>query len=138
MGLSSWSLDHIAFSWRVIPKAFRIKDPWESWNYQIIDLHDLLVVPVTIAHHHHHLLIALLTPMGARHHASFDDVNHQRAFRPIAYINAPPGLLVKRLTPRRHALPGTIGPPPLAAILGWRGLEITHQRVRRHREHVPL
>src|SRR2546425_12582719 len=34
MGLSSWSLDHIAFSWRVIPKAFRIKDPWESWNYQ--------------------------------------------------------------------------------------------------------
>src|SRR6266478_5087852 len=35
MGLSSWSLDHIAFSWRVIPKAFRIKDPWESWNYQI-------------------------------------------------------------------------------------------------------
>src|SRR2546428_1712048 len=35
MGLSSWSLDHIAFSWRVIPKAFRIKDPWESWNYQV-------------------------------------------------------------------------------------------------------
>src|SRR5712692_2874757 len=34
MGFSSWSLDHIAFSWRVIPKAFRIKDPWESWNYQ--------------------------------------------------------------------------------------------------------
>src|SRR5713101_9110299 len=34
MGLSSWSLDHIPFSWRVIPKAFRIKDPWESWNYQ--------------------------------------------------------------------------------------------------------
>jgi hypothetical protein len=36
MGLSSWSLDHIAFSWRVIPKAFRIKDPWEAWNYLFI------------------------------------------------------------------------------------------------------
>ena len=23
-----------AFSWRIIPKAFRIKTPWESWNYQ--------------------------------------------------------------------------------------------------------
>src|SRR3989442_12314796 len=34
MGLSFWSLDHIAFSWRVIPKPFRIKGPWESWNYQ--------------------------------------------------------------------------------------------------------
>src|SRR2546422_272486 len=34
MGLSSWSLDHIAFSWRVFPKVFRIKGPWGSWNYQ--------------------------------------------------------------------------------------------------------
>src|SRR5438034_799099 len=24
-----------AFSWRIIPKAFRIKAPLESWNYQI-------------------------------------------------------------------------------------------------------
>src|SRR5437867_305153 len=22
------------FSWRIIPKAFRIKTSWESWNYQ--------------------------------------------------------------------------------------------------------
>jgi hypothetical protein len=25
-----------AFSWRIIPKAFRIKTPLESWNYQYI------------------------------------------------------------------------------------------------------
>src|SRR5438132_4451058 len=43
MGLSSWSLDHIAFSWRVIPKAFRIKDPWESWNYQYVPELDGLI-----------------------------------------------------------------------------------------------
>jgi hypothetical protein len=34
-GIILLDLDHIAFSWRVIPKAFRIKDPWESWNYQV-------------------------------------------------------------------------------------------------------
>ncbi|HVH89904.1 MAG TPA: hypothetical protein VM783_00760, partial [Candidatus Acidoferrum sp.] len=45
MGLSSWSLDHIAFSWRVIPKAFRIKDPWESWNYQYTGGQNMLAPP---------------------------------------------------------------------------------------------
>src|SRR5881296_2538210 len=84
----------------------------------IIDLHDPIVVALTVAYHHHQLLIALLTPMGARHHPSFDAVTYQWPFRPIAYINAPPGFLVKRLTPRRHALPGTIGPSPSAARLG--------------------
>ena len=28
-----------AFSWRIIPKAFRIKTPWESWNYQFDHAH---------------------------------------------------------------------------------------------------
>src|SRR5262245_32798608 len=74
----------------------------------IIALHDLLVVSVTRAPHPPHLLIALLTPRGARHHASFDEVNHQRPLRSIADIHAPPDLLVQRLTPRRHAWPGTI------------------------------
>ncbi len=30
-----------AFSWRIIPKAFRIKAPLESWNYQITDIASL-------------------------------------------------------------------------------------------------
>src|SRR2546426_7838694 len=33
MGLSSW-VGGCAFSWRIIPTAFRIKVPLESWNYQ--------------------------------------------------------------------------------------------------------
>src|SRR6266571_4197952 len=33
MGSSS-CIGRFAFSWRIIPKAFRIKAPWESWNYQ--------------------------------------------------------------------------------------------------------
>jgi hypothetical protein len=27
-------LEEFAFSWRIIPIAFRVKAPWESWNYQ--------------------------------------------------------------------------------------------------------
>jgi len=37
MGLSSW-VGGCAFSWRIIPTAFRIKVPLESWNYQFIML----------------------------------------------------------------------------------------------------
>src|SRR2546430_14381274 len=35
MGLSSW-VGGCAFSWRIIPTAFRIKVPLESWNYQLL------------------------------------------------------------------------------------------------------
>jgi hypothetical protein len=65
----------------------------------IIHLHDLLLITVAVADHHQRLLIALLTPMGARCHPSFDDLNDPRPFRPVPYVNAPPGLLVKRWTP---------------------------------------
>src|SRR2546430_325250 len=38
MGSSS-CLVVCAFAWRIIPKAFRIKTSWESWNYQLEATH---------------------------------------------------------------------------------------------------
>ena len=42
----------------------------------IIDLHHLLVVAIAVAHDHQHLLVALLPSGRARHHASFDYLDH--------------------------------------------------------------
>src|SRR5215471_15144398 len=92
----------------------------------IIHLHHLLLVAVTVADDHHHLLIAWLTPMGSRHHTSFDGLNHQGTFTAIAHVDSVPGLFTKRLTPGLNALPGRPGPPTLTAILRGLGFQITH------------
>src|SRR5262249_50899168 len=78
----------------------------------IIDLHPLLVVAIAVAHDHHPLLVALLPSVRARHHASFDPLDHQGAFRAIADINPLPDVITERLAPLLHALPGTLGPAP--------------------------
>src|SRR5512145_1669172 len=88
----------------------------------IIDLHHLLVVAIAVAHDHQHLLVALLPSVRARHHASFDNLDHQETFRSIADINPLPGVIAERLAPLLHALPETLGPAPPAAGHGWRRL----------------
>src|SRR5713101_3151782 len=104
----------------------------------VVYLHHLLVVSVAVADHHQYLLVALLTPMGSRYHTAFHRLNHQRAFGTIAPIDPEPGLIRKRLTPRLDAGPGTLGPPPPAALRWGLDLQITHRRVQRHRQHLPL
>jgi hypothetical protein len=71
----------------------------------IIHLHHLLVVAVPGADHHQQFLIALLTPMGPRHHTSCDHLDHQWPFGAIAHVDPLPGLLVEPLAPHRHAVP---------------------------------
>jgi hypothetical protein len=93
-------------------------------------LHHLLVVSVTVAEHHPSLLVALLTPMGSRDHTALHHLNHQRAFGTIAPIDPQAGLIRQRLTPCRDAGPGTLGPPPPAALLWGLDLHITHRRGR--------
>src|SRR6059036_925583 len=75
----------------------------------IIHLHHLLVVSVAVAYHHQHLFVALLTPMGSRHHTSFDHLDHQGTFTPIAHVDPAPDLISKRLAPGLNVLPGTFG-----------------------------
>src|SRR4029450_6924374 len=79
----------------------------------IIHLHHLLLVAVTAADDHQPLLIAWLTPMGSRHHTSFDGLNHQGTLTAIAHVDAVPGLCTKRWTPGLNALPGRPGPTTL-------------------------
>src|SRR6266849_9178111 len=83
----------------------------------IVNLHHFLLVAVAVADHHHHLLIALLTPMGSRHHTSFDCLNHQRTFTAIAHVDPLPGCLTNRLTPGLDAVPGTLAWTSAATIL---------------------
>ena len=83
----------------------------------ITDLHDLLIVAVTVVDHHQQFLIALLTPMGSRHHPSFDYLNHQwlePSRTSIRCQASRPGL--GSIPPR---LPGHWGRPrPLGAAAG--------------------
>ena len=59
-----------------LPQRGRVR----SVGQGIIDLHHLLVVAIAVAQHHSHLLVALLPPVRARHHTSFDHLDHQGAF----------------------------------------------------------
>src|SRR2546425_6330565 len=100
----------------------------------IIHLDHLLLVTITGADHHQKLLVALLTPVGSRHHTAFDHVNHQRPFGTIAHVDPPPGRSAERLGPRLDALPRPLRRASLAAVVWrWR-LEITHHGVRWHRK----
>src|SRR5438445_13772775 len=120
------------------PREFPKRRLRWSVGERIIHLHHLFLVSVTVAYHHHHLLVARLTPMGSGHHTSLDHLNHQRTFTPVAHIDPAPGLITKRLAPGRDALPGPRGPTTPATIRRRLDLQITHRRVRRHRQHLPL
>src|SRR6266849_2935617 len=90
----------------------------DRMGQRIIHLHHLLIVAVAVAYHHHQLLVALLTPVGSRHHTPFDHVDHQRPFGTIAHVDAPPGLSAERLGPRLDALPRPLRRASLAAVVG--------------------
>src|SRR5712691_7975954 len=98
------------------PGTFPQRGLRRSVGQRIIHLHHLLVVSVAVAYHHHHLFIALLTPMGSRHHTSFDHLDHQRTFTPIAHVDPAPGLISKRLAPGLDVVPWTRGPTPPATV----------------------
>src|SRR5712691_2540025 len=104
----------------------------------IIHLHHLLLVAITGADHHQRLLVALLTPMGSRYHLSLHRLNPQRTLAAIAHIDPLPSFISKRLAPDLDVWPGTLGTAPPATLLRQLSLHITHRRVRRHRQHVPL
>ena len=78
----------------------------------IVHFHDLILVAVTVAYHRQQFLVALLTPMGSGDHTPFDHLDHQRPFRTIADIDAPPGRIVKRLAPGHTLCQGRWGDAP--------------------------
>src|SRR5882724_6971666 len=49
MGSSS-CFGGFAFAWRIIPKAFRIKVPLESWNYQFLCFLRIPLMPAPAVH----------------------------------------------------------------------------------------
>ena len=55
--------------------------------------------------------------MGSGDHTPFDRLDHQRPFRTIADIDAPPGRILRRLAPGHDALPGACGVMPLPRTL---------------------
>ena len=87
---------------------------WTDNNH----LHDLLVVAVAVAHHDQHLRVALLTPVGSRHHASFDHVDHQGTFGPIADVDPPPGLSRQAVAHVATPCQGRLGRRPLPLYSG--------------------
>src|SRR5712692_7252013 len=104
----------------------------------LVNRHHCLLVAVAVADHPPHLLIALLTPMGSRHHTAFDGLNHQRPFTAIAHVDPLPGGLTKRLTPGLDAVPGTLAWASPAARLRGLCFQGTPRRVRRYRHQGPL
>ena len=103
-----------------------------------IHLHHLLVVAVAVAEHDDQLRVALLPPGRTRHHTSFDPVDHPRPFGAVAHGDPFPSALVKRCTPRLHALPGPLRAAPPAAVCRRCRLQVTPQRVPRDRQQRAL
>src|SRR5215210_7913940 len=64
---------------------------WIGIRQIIVDLHDRVLLAVSVAYHRQSLFVALLTPVVPGDHASFDDLDDQRTFGPLANINALPG-----------------------------------------------
>ncbi len=104
----------------------------------IVHFHDLILVAVTGAYHRQQFLVTLLPPMGSGDHTPFDHLDHQRPFRAVADIEAPPGRIVKRLAPGHNALPGARGVTPLPPVLWWRRLQIASRRIRGDRQQRAL
>src|SRR6266702_7035252 len=98
-----------------------------------IDLHHLLVVSVAVASHDEQFLVALLPPRRPRHHTSCHHVDHQRPCGAVAHVEPLPGALFKRRTPRLDALPGRRQATAPPAGRRRRCLQVTYQRMARHR-----
>ena len=76
--------------------------------------------------------------MGSGDPTPFDRLAHQRPWRTIADIEAPPGRILQRLAPGHDAVPGAWGGMPLPPGLWWRCLQSAYRRVRGDRQQRPL
>ena len=52
----------------------------------VIRFDHLVVISVSVPNHDQYFLVAFLSLIGARYHASFDGLNHQRTFRAVTHI----------------------------------------------------
>ena len=72
---------------------------WARIRQGVVRLDDVLVVPVFVADHDQDFLMTLLSLVGPRDHAAFDDFDDQRAFRTVAHVDLGPIVIATRGNP---------------------------------------
>src|SRR5712671_7557192 len=103
-----------------------------------IHFHHLVAVALTITAYYHHLRVAFLALGRPRYHPSFDEVDHQWAFGPVAYVNRRPSVGRQRGAPLIDPLPRALRTAPPAASRRRIDLLVTHQGGARHGQQISL